>query len=64
MDNVKKAFDYILTKFFGSYLFLRNNDELKKHKEFPNIQKPFLNHLKRYYVMVDHDYDNGEVDSD
>jgi hypothetical protein len=52
MDNAKKSFDYVLTKFFSSYLFLRNNDELKDHKDFPNIQKPFLNHLKRYYVML------------
>lgn len=56
MDNAKKVYDYVLTKFFGSYLFLRNNDELKKKKEFPNINKPFLNNLKRYYVMIENDY--------
>jgi hypothetical protein len=26
MDNAKKVYDYILGKFFGSYLMIRSND--------------------------------------
>jgi len=55
IDNAKKVFDYVLTKFFTSYLFIRNNEDLIKKKEFPNINKPFLNHLKVYYNIVEHD---------
>ena len=55
MDNAKKVFDYVLTKFFTSYLFIRNNEDLSKKKEFPNINKPFLNNLKMFYKIVEHD---------
>lgn len=55
MDNAKKVFDYVLTKFFTSYLFIRSNEDLVKKKEFPNINKPFLNNLKKYYNIVEHD---------
>lgn len=59
MDNTKKGFDLILSKFFGSYLFLRTNEEITKHKEFPAIQKPYITNLKKYYVMMEHDYEHG-----
>ena len=26
MDNAKKVYDYVLNKFFGSYLFLKTNE--------------------------------------
>ncbi len=60
MDNAKKAFDVVLDKFFSSYLFLRNNEETQKRKEFPNINKVFLVNLKKYYQLVDKE--TGERD--
>lgn len=32
VDNAKKSYDYIINKFFSSYLFIRNNDELEDNK--------------------------------
>ena len=52
MDNTKKVFDYILNKFFSSYLFIRSNEDLIRKKEFPNINKPFLNNLKKFYHII------------
>jgi len=51
MDNTKKVFDYILTKFFGSYLYLRNNDEVKSNK-LANINKAYMLGLKKYYTIL------------
>lgn len=59
MDNSKKAFDVVLTKFFSSYLFLRSNEEISKKKEFPNINKIFLLNLKKYYNLIDRDSADG-----
>jgi hypothetical protein len=64
MDNAKKVFDYVLNKFFGSYLFIKTNEEVKNKKELPNIQRPFINNLKRFYIITEHDYDNDDIDSD
>jgi hypothetical protein len=64
MDNAKKVYDYVLNKFLGSYLFLKTNEEMKKNKEFPNIQRPFINNLKRFYIITQHDYENDDIDSD
>jgi len=52
IDNAKKVFDYILNKFFTAYLFIRNNEDINQKKEFPNINKPFLNNLKKYYNIL------------
>jgi hypothetical protein len=64
MDNAKKAFDVVLDKFFSSYLFLRNNEELQKKKEFPNINKVFLVNLKKYYQLVDKETGEGDERSE
>lgn len=56
MDNAKKVFDYVLNKFFSSYLFLKTNEESKKSKDFPNIQRPFISNLKRFYIITEKDY--------
>lgn len=60
MDNAKKAYDVVLTKFFSTYLFLRNNEEIQKRKEFPNINKVFLLNLKKYYAIVDKENQDDE----
>ena len=52
MDNAKKVYDYILNKFFSSYLFLKTNEEYKKNKELPNIQRPFINNLRKFYKVT------------
>lgn len=61
MDNAKKGYDLILKKFFGSFLYLRTNDEVEEKKEFPNINKVYLNNLKKYYEIKgeEEDDDNG-----
>jgi hypothetical protein len=50
--------------FFSSYLFLRNNEELQKRKEFPNINKVFLVNLKKYYQLVDKETGEGDEGSE
>lgn len=64
MDNAKKVYDYMLNKFLGSYLFLKTNDEVRKSKELPNIQRPFISNLRRFYIITQHDYENDDLDSD
>ena len=64
MDNAKKVYDYVLNKFLGSYLYLKTNEEVKKNKELPNIQRPFINNLRRFYIITQHDYENDDLDSD
>ena len=51
MDNAKKGYDLILRKFFGSFLYLRTNEEIEEKKDFPNINKVYLNSLKKYYEI-------------
>lgn len=48
MDNTKKLYDYIFNKFFGSYLYIRKNDQLKTTK-LPDLNKTFFHSLKKYY---------------
>lgn len=64
MDNAKKVYDYVLNKFFGSYLFLKTNEEVKQSKELPNIQRAFINNLKKFYIITQNDYDNDDLDSE
>ena len=51
MDNAKKSYDQILNKFFSNFLYLRTNEEVQAKKEFPNINKVYLNNLKKYYEL-------------
>jgi hypothetical protein len=37
---------------------------LKKRKEFPNINRPFLTSLRKYYAMVHSDEEQGDGDSE
>ena len=64
MDNAKKGYDQVLAKFFGSYLFLRNNEEVEAKVAFPQINKVYLNNLRRYYELKereeDSEYESGD----
>jgi hypothetical protein len=59
MDNAKKVFDYILNKFFGNYLSLRKNDQIKTTKP-PELNKAYLHHLKAYYQITNQDSDDED----
>jgi len=52
MDNAKKVYDYVFSKFFGSYLNLRKNDQLKSTK-LPELNKSYIHNLKKYYELVE-----------
>lgn len=60
MDNAKKSYDVVMSKFFNNYLFLRTNDELHQKKEFPNINKLFLISLRKYYSMLEKEQEQGD----
>lgn len=62
MDNAKKVFDYIFNKFFGGYLSLRKNQQLKSVK-LPDFNKVYLHNLKKYYDMVDDENDDKDNES-
>ncbi len=65
MDNTKKVFDYILTKFFGGYMSLRTNNQVKdKSVKFPDFNKTYLYNLKKYYQMVNDDSDDNDGSSE
>jgi len=54
MDNAKKVYDYVFNKFFGGYLSLRKNPQVKDNSiKLPDYNKVFLHNLKKYYEMVD-----------
>ena len=61
VDNAKKVYDYILTKFFSSQLYLRNNEQVKAKSKLPNANKSHLEKLRRYYAITqEEDDENGE----
>lgn len=62
MDNAKKVFDYILNKFFGTYLNLRKNDQIKTTK-FSSLNKAYLYNLKAYYQITNQDSDDEDNSS-
>ena len=68
MDNAKKSYDQILNKFFNNFLYLRTNEEVQARKEFPNINKVYLNHLKKYYELKgeeeDEEYGSSSEEED
>lgn len=52
MDNAKKSYDQVFEKFFSKYLNLRTNEQLEEGTiKLPELNKPYLNNLKRYYSM-------------
>lgn len=62
MDNTKKVFDKILGNFFGTYLHLRKNEQIKnKSVKLPEFNKVYLNNLKKYYEIAG---DEADVDKD
>lgn len=63
MDNTKKVYDFILNKFFGVYLGLRRNDQVKDRSvKVPDFNKAYIHNLKKYYQLVNEDSD-GDNDS-
>ena len=63
MDNAKKVYDYVITKFLSSYMYLRSNEGIKSNKP-PNIQKSYWNNLKKYYLIIENELENGGVSSE
>jgi hypothetical protein len=64
MDNAKKVLDIILGKFFGGYLGLRKNEQLKnKSVKISQFNKAYLNNLKKYYELVNEDSDGSDNSS-
>lgn len=52
MDNAKKIYNYVYAKFFGRYLSLRTNVEIKENiVKLPDINKHYLTNLKKYYQI-------------
>ena len=52
VENSKKVYDYIITKFLTSNLSIRTNEDIQNGKDLPNLNKIHLLNLKKYYAMV------------
>ena len=62
MDNTKKFFDFVFNKFFGNYLNLRKNENIKSTK-LPDLNKTYLHSLNKYYQLSDEDIDIKDKES-
>ena len=44
-------------------MYLRSNEGIKSNKP-PNIQKSYWNNLKKYYLIIENELENGGVSSE